>query len=275
MTLPPWPAEPPACGQVLLRAVEARDAVMAQQLSTDPYVPQTGSLPGNATMQEASDWVERQQGRHAEGTGFSFKIARRTEEFAIGHCGLWLKDLDEEQASAGYAVAPSERGRGYAAEALAALTEFGWTVPGVQRIALFIEPWNIASIRTAERAGYVREELLVSHQLVGGECRDMILYSSVRRATPGGDEPHGRLARYGLPLHRPMAGSKQSRRPGAEPRHDTLRDLIRNRLRAGRWLWEIGALHLRLPPPSGTCGELCRLRPPGALSGRRNCRGFS
>ena len=38
-----------------------------------------------------------------KGTGFSFTIARRTEEFAIGHCGLWLKDLDEEQASAGYA----------------------------------------------------------------------------------------------------------------------------------------------------------------------------
>ena len=83
-------------------------------------------------MQEALAWVGRQQKRHAEGAGFSFTIARRTEEFAIGHCGLWLKDLDEEQASAGYAVAPSERGRGYAAEALAALTEFGWTVPGVQ-----------------------------------------------------------------------------------------------------------------------------------------------
>ncbi|PCC46485.1 GNAT family N-acetyltransferase [Brevibacterium aurantiacum] len=181
MTLPPWPAETPVSGQVLLRAVEARDAAMARQLSTDPYVPQTGSLPGNATMQDASDWVERQQGRHAEGTGFSFTIARRTDEFAIGHCGLWLKNLDEGRASAGYAIAPSERGRGYAAEALAALTEFGWTVPGVQRIDLFIEPWNIASIRTAERAGYVREELLVSHQLVGGERRDMLLYSSVQR----------------------------------------------------------------------------------------------
>ena len=180
MTLPPWPAEPPACGQVLLRAVEARDAAMAQQLSTDPYVPQTGSLPGNATMQEARDWVERQQGRHAEGAGFSLTIARRSDDFAIGHCGLWLKELNEGRASAGYALAPSERGCGYAAEALAALTEFGWTVPGVQRIDLFIEPWNIASIRTAERAGYVREELLVSHQLVGGERRDMILYSSVR-----------------------------------------------------------------------------------------------
>lgn len=86
MTLPPWPAEALASGQVLLRAVDARNVAMARQLSTDPYVPQKGSLPGDATMQEASDWVERQQGRHAERAGFSFTIARRTDDFAIGHC---------------------------------------------------------------------------------------------------------------------------------------------------------------------------------------------
>ncbi|RCS91438.1 GNAT family N-acetyltransferase [Brevibacterium aurantiacum] len=181
MTLPPWPAESPAHGQVLLRAVEARDAAMAQSLSTDPYVPQTGSLPGDATVREALAWVGRQQKRHAEGAGFSFTIARRSDDVAIGHCGLWLKDLDEGRASAGYAVAPSERGRGYAAEALAALTEFAWTVPGLRRVELFIEPWNDGSIRTAERAGYVREEGLQGrHRKVGGERRDMILFASVR-----------------------------------------------------------------------------------------------
>lgn len=194
MTLPPWPADAPTFGQVLLRAVEERDAAMARQLSTDPYVPQTGSLPGNATMQEASDWVARQQGRHAEGAGFSFTIARCSDDVAIGHCGLWLKDLDEGRASGGYAIAPAQRGRGYAADALAALTEFAWTVPGVQRIELFIEPWNAASIRTAEHAGYLREGLLPDCQMVGGQSRDMLLYAAARPQNGGAgneEKAHG------------------------------------------------------------------------------------
>ena len=180
MTLPPWPSDAPTFGQVLLRAVEERDTAMARELSTDTYVPQTGSLPGNATMQEASDWVARQQGRHAEGAGFSFAIVRCSDDVAIGHCGLWLKDLDEGRASAGYAIAPAERGRGYASEALAALTEFAWSVPGVQRIELFIEPWNAASIRTADRVGYVREGLLTGYQAIGGQNRDVLRCAAVR-----------------------------------------------------------------------------------------------
>lgn len=187
MTLPPWPTERPTYGRISLRAVEDRDISMARELSTDPYVPQTGSLPGNATSLEASAWVVRQQKRHAEGTGFSFTIARRSDDAAIGHCGLWLKELDEGHASAGYAVIPSMRNRGYAAEALTALTEFAWTLPGLHRVALLIEPWNTASRRTAERAGYHEEEVLARHRMIGGEGRDMVLYASVRPTAGGGE----------------------------------------------------------------------------------------
>ena len=277
MTLPPWPAEPPACGQVLLRAVEARDAAMAQQLSTDPYVPQTGSLPGNATMQEASDWVERQQGRHAEGTGFSFTIARRTEEFAIGHCGLWLKDLDEERASAGYAVAPSERGRGYAAEALAALTEFGWTVPGVQP--------DRTIHRTVEHRidSHRRTRRLCSRREPPGQP------SAGRRRTSRHDPVFlgttGPLQEVGMKLADadmespssadgawfktiPSTGCRATAPHSSRPHT--------NRLRAGPMA--LGDRRRASPSAPSSIRNLAsfeRLRASGALSGRRNCRGFS
>lgn len=180
MRLPRWPADRPAHGRISLRAVEGRDIPMARELSTDPYVPQAGSLPGNATEQEAGAWVERQRRRHSEGAGFSFTIARRSGDVAIGHCGLWLKELGEGRATAGYAITPSMRNQGYASEALTALTEFAWTVFGLHRIVLFIEPWNSASLRTAERVGYLREGVLDSHQMIGGESRDVILYAAIR-----------------------------------------------------------------------------------------------
>lgn len=154
---------------------------MARELSTDPYVPLTGSLPSRATQQQAKAWVDRQQMRHREGTGFSFAIARRTDDEAIGHCGLWLKELGEGRATAGYAIVPSQRNQGFASEALAALTEFAWTIPGLHRVALFIEPWNVDSLRTAVRAGYLREGVLASHQMIDGERRDMALYAAIRQ----------------------------------------------------------------------------------------------
>ncbi|MDZ5076278.1 GNAT family protein [Nesterenkonia sp. HG001] len=177
--LPPWPTEPPHHGRVVLREVRESDVVMARELSTDPYVPLIGTLPVHGSTQELLDWVHRQQSRHAEGAGFAFTIAD-TDDAPVGHCGLWLRLFAHGRATAGYALAPSARGSGLAGDALAALTHFGWSLEGLHRIELLIEPWNTASVRTAERAGYVREGLLRSHQEIGGRRRDMLLYAAVR-----------------------------------------------------------------------------------------------
>lgn len=153
---------------------------MVRDLATDPYVPLVGTLPANADDDAARAWVRRQQGRHTEGAGFSFTITDARTGAPVGNCGLWLRQLAEGRASAGYAIAPSARGRGLAADALAALTGFGWTLPGLHRIELYIEPWNLASVRSAERAGFQREGLLRSHQEIDGRRRDMLLYATVR-----------------------------------------------------------------------------------------------
>ena len=50
---------------------------------------------------------------------------------------------------------------------------------GIDRIELYVEPWNVASARTATSAGFVREGLLRSWQKVGDERRDMDMYAFV------------------------------------------------------------------------------------------------
>jgi hypothetical protein len=47
----------------------------------------------------------------------------------------------------------------------------------VPRLELYVEPWNAASIRTAERAGSRREGLLRGWQEVGGERKDMLMHA--------------------------------------------------------------------------------------------------
>lgn len=178
-SLPPWPSTPPTHGAVALREVRPNDVAMARELSTDPYVPRTGTLPPEATEDEALAWVQRQQGRHAEGAGFSFTITRLPDGRAVGHCGLWLRELGAGIGSIGYSIVPSARGRGVATDALRALTTFAWTLPGLQRVVLYIEPWNVASVRTAERAGYLRERLLRDHE-VAGVRRDVLCFAVAR-----------------------------------------------------------------------------------------------
>ena len=178
--IPPWPSPDPEHGRVRLRPFADLDAGMAMDLSQDSYVPTVGSLPAHATRDEAMAWIERQRQRHIEGSGFSFSIADLETDRSMGNIGLWIRELDKGRAQVGYAVAPNERGHGVASDALCALTTFAWTIAQLHRLELYIEPWNEASIRTAECAGYEREGLLRSHQEIAGKRCDMFLYSAIR-----------------------------------------------------------------------------------------------
>jgi [ribosomal protein S5]-alanine N-acetyltransferase len=157
--LPFWPTTPPTYGSVVLRAFTDEDAHLAVELGDDPYIPLIGSLPAHPTAQQALEWIHRQRGRLAEGTGLSFVIADAESGNAVGAIGLSLRDLPVGRATAGYAVAPAHRSRGIATSALKALTAFAWTIPALYRVELYIEPWNTNSIHVAEASGYQREGL--------------------------------------------------------------------------------------------------------------------
>lgn len=178
----PWPDPAPSHETVVLRAFGERDVAMVRELSTDPYVPLVGTLPAHASESEAGEWITRQQGRLAEGIGFSFCIADRASGRGLGSVGLWLSGMGQGRATAGYAVVPSERGRGVNAQALTALARFAWTIGALHRVEAYIEPWNVGSLAAAQRAGFELEGLLRSHQEIGGRRVDMLLAAAIRPA---------------------------------------------------------------------------------------------
>lgn len=181
MTSPPlsMPAEDPGAGSVRLRAFSERDVDMVIDLSGDPYVPLIGSLPRHCDRDDALAYIARQHDRMRTGYGYSFCVADVVTDEAAGQAGLWLAGLPGGRATAGYCIAPRHRGRRRAADALAALTAFAWSVPGLHRVELYIEPWNESSVRTAEVAGYAREGLLRSHQEIDGRRVDMLIFAAL------------------------------------------------------------------------------------------------
>lgn len=178
------PSRPPAYGAVQLRPFRADDVPMLQELSTDPYVPLTGTLPGVCDAEQALAYIDRQHERLVSGGGFSFCVALQDSDDAVGQAGLWLRSIHTGHATAGYAIAPAVRGHGLAGDALRALTHFAWTLPDLHRIEVYVEPWNTASRRTATTAGYQCEGLLRSHQEIGGHRVDMLLYAVLRPVDP-------------------------------------------------------------------------------------------
>ncbi|MCP1411746.1 GNAT family N-acetyltransferase [Paenarthrobacter sp. A20] len=156
-----------------LRPFTTADVPVVQEASRDPLIPAITTVPASGSRQAALAFIERQHQRLVDGTGYSFAIADSSSDQAVGQIGLWLKNLSQGRASIGYWVAPSHRGKGAASSALAALAVWGLAQPGIQRLELYVEPWNEGSWRAAERSGFVREGTLRSWLEIGGQRKDM------------------------------------------------------------------------------------------------------
>lgn len=80
-------------------------------------------------------------------------IVERESGLVVGSLGLFWPPSDGA-VELGYGVAPSRRGRGYASEAVLALTAHAFTAPEVRAVFAHVEPSNPASVRVLEKAGF-------------------------------------------------------------------------------------------------------------------------
>jgi [ribosomal protein S5]-alanine N-acetyltransferase len=192
-------------GPFRLRPFRLNDVDLVRQAAKDPYIPLITTIPAVFTEEEGRRFIKRQWGRAEQGSGYSFAIAESASDRAVGQAGLWLHDIGQGRASVGYWVTASARGRGAAAYAVAAIARWALGALRILRLELYVEPWNQASIRTAEKAGFRREGLLRSWQAVGGERKDMYMYSMLP-------------ADHGGPLTAERSSHERLPRPDAQAR---------------------------------------------------------
>ncbi len=162
-----------------LRGFRNTDLDLIREAASDPLIPLITTVPAVFTEEEGLKFIQRQLDRLPQGIGYSFVIADESTDLAVGSIGLWLKNIDQGRASIGYWVVASQRKRNAAGCVLKEIARWALEELHIPRLELYVEPRNVASIRTAERAGFKKEGLLRSWQQVGHERRDMFMYSLI------------------------------------------------------------------------------------------------
>lgn len=171
-------------GPFRLRPFRLSDLDVVREASQDEHIVSITTVPAQFSEEEGHLFIQRQWQRAKDGTGYSFAIADAATDQALGLAGLWLRNIDEGRGRLGYWVASYGRGRGAAQQAVSSVSRWALGHLQIPRLELYVEPWNEASVRTAERAGFQREGLLRSWQAVGAERRDMWMYSRLRSDLP-------------------------------------------------------------------------------------------
>jgi RimJ/RimL family protein N-acetyltransferase len=114
-------------------------------------------------------------------------VGRDTGEL-LGTIGLFKVNWEHLTSEVGYGMRPGTRGRGYATEALSLVTDWALRDCGIHRVELRAMVTNGASIRVAEKAGYVREGVARGAERdAGGVSQDMIVFSRLATDPPAVD----------------------------------------------------------------------------------------
>jgi RimJ/RimL family protein N-acetyltransferase len=124
-------------------------------------------------------WLARYEAGRREGTRQAFAIEDGDGTF-LGLALAVAIDREAAEAELGYTVTPAARGRGIATAAVAALTRWALDEERLQRLTLVIEVSNVASVRVAERCGYVLEDVQRNAYVKPGRHADTAVYALAR-----------------------------------------------------------------------------------------------
>jgi diamine N-acetyltransferase len=112
---------------------------------------------GIATPQSQDKWVEDnfERGAKREPEAVEFTVYDCTDSAPVGTAGLF--DIVHAHGSAEFAIAIGERrGQGLGTEATRLVLDFAFHVLQLRNVLLVTLEWNVAGLRTYERAGFRR-----------------------------------------------------------------------------------------------------------------------
>ena len=153
----------------------------------DPLTQLYTRVPFPYDEEDAREFIAGAPGRRLMGESIDLAVAAGDDDRLLGAIGLVIDRHDADRAEIGYWVAPWERGSGIAGRALALLSAWAVTDGRFARLDLQAAVANAASIRVAERCGFVREATLRSAWYRGPARSDMVLFSLL----PGDLGPSG------------------------------------------------------------------------------------
>jgi RimJ/RimL family protein N-acetyltransferase len=107
-----------------------------------------------------------------------FFIIEKKDGTKIGHIGGWM--YGRICMEIGFALVPSERGKGYGTEAIQMMVDYLFLEKDIVRVQAPAALGNIASQKALEKAGFSKEGLMRKSWFARGEYMDQYLYSILR-----------------------------------------------------------------------------------------------
>ncbi len=131
------------------------------------------------TLDETTAYVKEMLRREEAGTHLYASIYERDSGVLIGTGMLFNFDDEARQAEIGYVFHKDYWGKGYASEAINAITNFAGEQLGLHKVHASVVAANIGSARVLEKNGYALEGRLMDHFFIDDVYDDALIFGII------------------------------------------------------------------------------------------------
>ena len=162
---------------VNLRIMEKEDLPLFQEWNNNP------EFGGDYFPPTQNSRAELEKALEANSFELKFFIIEKKDGSKIGyifHLNMLTYFVMGKLLEIGYALLPSERGKGYSTEAAKLMVDYLFLSKDVARIQATTHSKNVISQKVLEKVGFKKEGTLRKPVVIRGEWTDMTLYSILR-----------------------------------------------------------------------------------------------
>lgn len=170
--------------RLLLRPFTMRDAPAVQELCADEEVARyLLRVPHPYPDGAAEQWIQFHPQFWETGMEFPFAITLAANGALVGAIGL-VPNVEHSRGELGYWIGRPFWGKGYATEAVRAVTDWAFDTLDCERVHAHHDVANAASGRVLEKAGLTREGTLRGHFERDGVRVDAHVWGVLRSEWP-------------------------------------------------------------------------------------------
>ncbi len=170
--------------RLVARRFGPRDLAAFVAMRHDPEVARFQAWE-NCSEADGRQLLAEMAGRNPGEPGwFQFALEEKASGLLVGDCGLRILESDHRLAQIGYTIIQACWNRGFASEAVGALTAYAFAVFPIHRVTASVDPRNVASCRVLEKNRFVKEGHFRKSEWFKGEWADDVIYAVLREDQP-------------------------------------------------------------------------------------------
>ncbi len=168
--------------RLLLRKLESADTERLLTLRSDEKVMKYIGKKPMETIDEAKDFINMINDVVDNNSGINWAITLKEEPGKlIGVIGLWRLIKEHYRAEIGYMLLPEFWRKGITKEAILKVIDYGFNELKLHSIQGNINAINVASAKTLESTGFVREAFFKEDFFFDGKFENTAIYSILNK----------------------------------------------------------------------------------------------